>query len=128
MRIIKNTYQYIFAPQQKKSLLREGVETVIIAFILAMLIRTFIVQAFFIPSSSMEDTLLVDDHILVNKFLYRFRDPAHGDVVVFEFPEDPDRDFIKRVVGVPGERVEIRHEGMLSPAKVISSKVCYYGE
>lgn len=86
---------------------REGVETVVIAFILAMLIRTFIVQAFFIPSSSMEDTLLIDDHILVNKFLYRFRAPSPHDIVVFRFPKEPERDFIKRIIGVPGDRIQV---------------------
>ena len=72
------------------------------------IIRPFIVQAFFIPSASMHPTLLEHDHILVNKFIYRFREPKLGDVVVFKSPPEanPDgqeRDFIKRVVGIPGD-------------------------
>ncbi len=98
----------------------------IVAAILALIIRTFVVQAFKIPSGSMEDTLLIGDHLLVNKFIYgtqipftdtRFlpiRHPERGDVIVFEFPEDEDkpyfdrRDFIKRVIGTPGDTVEVR--------------------
>jgi len=110
----------------KKSALRDWTEALIVAAVLALIIRTFIVQAFKIPSGSMEDTLLIGDHLLVNKFIYgmqipgvdgRFlaiRQPEHGDVVVFEFPEDRGqpfwkrRDFIKRVIGLPGDTVEIR--------------------
>jgi signal peptidase I len=76
--------------------------------LLALLIRTFVVQAFKIPSGSMIPTLLVGDHILVNKFLYRFRDPVRGDVVVFKYPVDESRDFIKRVIAVGGEDVYIK--------------------
>lgn len=109
-----------------KSKLREYAEALIVAAILALFIRTFIVQAFKIPSGSMEDTLLIGDHLLVNKFIYgikipftdtRFltiRHPQRGDVIVFEFPEDKDksffqrRDFIKRVIGTPGDHITIR--------------------
>lgn len=105
---------------------REYFEALVVAAILALIIRTFIVQAFKIPSGSMEDTLLIGDHLLVNKFLYgvqvpfvdgRFltiRHPQRGDVIVFEFPEDRGksfwqrRDFIKRVIGAPGDTVEVR--------------------
>lgn len=101
-----------------KSLFREYAESIIIAVILALFIRAFVVQAFKIPSGSMEDTLLIGDHLLVNKFIYGtkipftdtvllpLRDPKRGDVVVFEYPEDPSKDFIKRIVGVPGDVVE----------------------
>jgi signal peptidase I len=99
-----------------------------VALILAVFIRTYFVQAFKIPSGSMEDTLLVGDHLLVNKFLYgtrlpvidrevlQVRTPERGDVIVFEFPQDAGepyfkrRDFIKRVVGLPGDVVEIRNK------------------
>lgn len=103
---------------RKKSIWREYAESIIIAVILALVIRTFVVQAFKIPSGSMEDTLLVGDHLLVNKFIYgtripftdkfilKLRDPQRGDVVVFEYPEDPSKDFIKRIIGVPGDVVE----------------------
>ena len=103
---------------KKKSLWREYAESIVIAVLLALVIRTYMVQAFKIPSGSMEDTLLIGDHLLVNKFIYgtkipftdtqviKLRDPQRGDVVVFEYPEDPRKDFIKRIVGVPGDVVE----------------------
>ncbi|HNW93554.1 MAG TPA: signal peptidase I [bacterium] len=96
----------------RTSLWREGIETIVVALGLALLIRAFIVQAFYIPSSSMEDTLLIDDHILVNKFVYRFSDPQRHDIVVFIFPgslaADEPKDYIKRVIGRPGETVLVR--------------------
>jgi len=103
---------------KKKHIAREYAESIIVAVILALIIRTFFVQAFKIPSGSMEDTLLIGDHLLVTKFLYgtkipftdtkilKIRDPRQGDVVVFEYPEDASKDFIKRVVGLPGDVVE----------------------
>jgi signal peptidase I len=103
---------------KKKHIAREYAESIIVAVLLALVIRTFIVQAFKIPSGSMEDTLLIGDHLLVTKFLYgtkipftdtkilKIRDPRQGDVVVFEYPEDPSKDFIKRIVGTPGDVVE----------------------
>ena len=105
----------------KKSIVREWVESIVIAFILAMIIRTFIVQAFKIPSGSMRPTLLEGDRIMVNKFIYgpkipftdlRFpglREPQRGDVVVFIYPGDPHRDFIKRLIAQEGEVVEIKN-------------------
>jgi len=104
---------------KKKSVIREWVEAIIIAVVLALIIRTFVVQAFKIPSGSMENTLLVGDHILVNKFIYGikvpftgikilpFRKPQRGDIAVFIYPVDRKKDFIKRVIGVEGDRVEI---------------------
>ena len=96
------------AQTRRKSVIREYAEAILIAVLLALLIRTFVVQAFKIPSGSMIPTLLVGDHILVNKFLYRFRDPARGDVVVFKYPQDEHRDFIKRVIGVGGDELYIK--------------------
>ena len=93
---------------RRKSVVREYVEAILIAVLLALLIRTFVVQAFKIPSGSMIPTLLVGDHILVNKFIYRFRDPARGDVVVFKYPVEEHRDFIKRVIGVGGDELYIK--------------------
>ena len=105
---------------KRKHIVREYAESIVIAIILALIIRTFIVQAFKIPSGSMEDTLAVGDHILVNKFIYgtkipftdnrilKIRDPKRGDVIVFEYPEDPSKDFIKRIVGTPGDVVQVR--------------------
>ena len=104
-----------------KHIVREYAESIIIAILLALVIRTFIVQAFKIPSGSMEDTLAIGDHILVNKFIYgskipftggdrilKLRDPRRGDVIVFEYPEDPTKDFIKRVIGTPGDTIEVK--------------------
>lgn len=104
----------------KKSVAREYFESIVIAVIMALFIRTFVVQAFKIPTGSMEPNLLIGDHLLVNKFVFAptvsgleravlpIRDVRRGDVVVFKYPEDPERDFIKRVIGLPGETVEIR--------------------
>lgn len=104
---------------QEKSVAREYAEAIVIALLLALFIRTFIVQAFKIPSGSMKNTLLVGDHILVNKFLYGIRNPVnghvlipvtkpkHNDVIVFKYPLNPDQDYIKRVIGVEGDTVEI---------------------
>lgn len=92
---------------KEKSTFREYAESLVFALILALIMRQFVVQAFKIPSGSMEETLLVGDHILVNKFLYRFNDPKRFDIIVFQYPWDNERDFIKRVIALPGDRVEI---------------------
>ena len=92
---------------RSKSLLREYVEAIVIAVGLALVIRSFVVQAFKIPSGSMIPTLLIGDHLLVNKLVYRFRMPERGEVAVFKFPQDRKTDFIKRVVGLPGDDVEL---------------------
>jgi len=106
--------------KKKKSGLRENIEAILVAIVLALFIRTFVIQAFKIPSGSMKQTLLVGDHILVNKFIYGVKipflqttiipitNPKRGDIVVFKFPEDPSKDFIKRVIGIAGDKVEIR--------------------
>lgn len=90
-----------------KSLIREYLEAIVIAVGLALVIRSFVVQAFKIPSGSMIPTLLIGDHLLVNKLVYRFRLPERGEVVVFKFPQDRKTDFIKRVVAQPGDDVEL---------------------
>jgi len=101
------------AASDTKSVLREYAEALIIAILLALVIRAFVVQAFKIPSGSMLQTLEIGDHILVNKFLYFFTNPERGDVIVFKFPQDESRDFIKRVIGLPGETVEVRGKEVL---------------
>ena len=88
--------------------IREWTESIIIAFILAMIIRTFVVQSFKIPSGSMRPTLLERDRIFVNKFIYRFKHPERGDIIVFKYPEDKKKDFVKRLIALPGETIEIR--------------------
>jgi len=99
---------------------RENIEAIVIAVVLALFIRTFVVQAFKIPSGSMEPTLLVGDHILVSKFIYgislpfvekkllQFTKPRRGDVIVFVYPVEPSKDFIKRVIAVEGDTVLIK--------------------
>ena len=106
---------------QKKRFIEEYLEPILIAVLIALFIRAVVVQAFKIPSSSMEPTLLVGDYLLVNKFIYgirihytdrklfQFKKPQRGDVIVFIFPLDPSKDFIKRVIGTEGEKVEIIH-------------------
>lgn len=91
----------------------EYLESIIIALVLALIIRTFLFQPFFIPSGSMEPTLQVGDRIIVSKFTYYFNELKLGDVVVFKYPLDPKRDFIKRVIGVPGDVIEARDSQLL---------------
>jgi len=95
---------------KEKPLWMEYAEAIVTAVILALIIRTFVVQAFKIPSGSMLQTLQIGDHILVNKFIYYFKEPERGDIIVFKYPKDPDRDFIKRVIGLPGEVIEIKNQ------------------
>jgi signal peptidase I len=102
-----------------KPVVIEYTKAILLAVILALGIRAFVVQAYEIPSGSMEDTLAIGDHILVNKFIYgakipftdhrlmEVREPRRGDVVVFQFPPDPSKDFIKRIIGLPGDRVQV---------------------
>ncbi len=108
----------------KKSIVREYTESIIVAVLLALLIRAFVIQAFKIPSGSMKPTLLVGDHILVNKFIYGIKlripftalnytlipvsSPKRNDVVVFIFPKETNKDFIKRVIGLPGDTIQIK--------------------
>lgn len=82
--------------------------SLILALSLSALFRTFVAQAYKFPSTSMEPTLMRGDCILANKFIYRFSSPERGDIVVFPLPEDPSKDFLKRVLGMPGDKVQIR--------------------
>ncbi|HEY4187076.1 MAG TPA: signal peptidase I [Polyangia bacterium] len=105
----------------RKSTIREYSESIGIAVAIALLLRAFVVEAFQIPSGSMIPTLEIGDHIFVAKFSYglvvpfsnkkifEFSQPSRGDVIVFKYPQDPSIDYIKRVVGLPGEKVELRH-------------------
>lgn len=106
----------------RKSTAREYFESIVIAVVLALFIRTWIVQAFKIPTGSMEQNLLIGDHLLVNKFVFgpapidleRMVMPIgtveRGDILVFKYPQAPERDFIKRVIGLPGETLEVRQK------------------
>ena len=108
-----------------KSKLREYIEAILLAIVIAFFIRTFVIQAYKIPSGSMKPTLLIGDHILVSKFNYGVRlplfrstlipvgTPKRGDIVVFIYPEDRSKDFIKRLIGLPGDVIEIRNKNIL---------------
>ena len=121
-----------------KSTFREYAEAIGMALLLALFIRTFVVQAFKIPSGSMIPTLQIGDHILVNKLAYgvraplwghymvEFKSPQRGDVVVFIFPEDRTKDFIKRVVGVAGDTVEIRGKKVYVNGKAVDDPHAYF--
>ena len=124
----------------KKSTVREYFESIVIAVILALFIRTFIVQAFKIPTGSMENNLLIGDHLLVNKFvlgptasalehaLLPVADVKRDDIVVFKYPEEPDRDFIKRVIGLPGETVEVREKKVYINGKPLDEPFAHFLE
>lgn len=97
-------------PKKRKNLKEEvweWIKSLVVAFVLAMFIRTFFFQAFKIPSSSMYPTLQIGDHLIANKLVYRFREPERGEIVIFKFPENTQRDFVKRLIGLPGEKVRI---------------------
>ena len=123
-----------------KSVLREYGEAVLVALLLAMLLRTFVVQAFKIPSGSMLPTLEIGDHILVSKFAYGVRlpvlgtrlvdvgSPHRGDVVVFVYPVDPSKDFIKRVVGVAGDSVQIRNKRVYINGELWDDPHAYFAD
>ncbi|HEY6221772.1 MAG TPA: signal peptidase I [Candidatus Eisenbacteria bacterium] len=108
------------APARRASRAREYFEVVLVAVVFALFVRTFLLQAFVVPTPSMERTVLVGDHLVVNKFVFAphlggplarllpYRDVRRGDVLVFKFPEDPQRDFIKRAVALPGDTLRIR--------------------
>jgi signal peptidase I len=122
----------------KKSIAREYFESIVIAVILALFIRTFVVQAFKIPTGSMENNLLIGDHLLVNKFVFG---PAktsleravlpvdtikRGEVIVFKYPVEPDRDFIKRVIGLPGETVEVKEKKVYVNGKMLDEPYVHF--
>ena len=126
--------------RRRKSIVREYAEAIAIAVLLALVIRSLVVQAFTIPSGSMMDTLLVGDYILVNKFLYgpelpltelhlpALRDPRRGDIIVFKYPQDEKRDFIKRIVATPGERVQIRGHQVLVNGKPLAESYTKFAD
>jgi signal peptidase I len=126
--------------KDKKRLIREYAEAIVTALLLALVIRAFIIQAFKIPSGSMIPTLLIGDHILVNKFIYGtkipftgksilvFKKPGKGDIIVFKFPEDPKKDFIKRVIATGGDTLEGRNKIIYVNGKEIKEPYTYHGD
>ena len=125
---------------RRKGKLREYIEAFAVALLIALFVRTFVIQAFKIPSGSMENTLLIGDHIFVNKFVYgyhlpytkgrilEFGTPQRGDIIVFVFPEDPSKDFIKRVIAVPGETVEVRDKTVFIDGEPLREKYTRFAD
>ena len=123
-----------------KSKTQEYVEAIIIAILIAVFIRTFIIQAFKIPSRSMVPTLLVGDHLLVNKFIYGVKlpyfrkiiipvsEPQRGDIVVFIYPNDRSKDFIKRVIGIGGDTIEINNKKIFINGKEYTDTFGIYSD
>ena len=124
----------------KKSTAREYFESIVIAVVLALFVRTWAVQAFKIPTGSMENNLLIGDHLLVNKFVFSptasamersalpVREPRRGDIVVFKYPDEPERDFIKRVIGLPGDTVELRNKKVYVNGKGLDEPYVHFLE
>jgi signal peptidase I len=122
----------------RKSTAREYFESICVAVILALFVRTFVVQAFKIPTGSMENNLLIGDHLLVNKFVFAPTltraeemllpiDPIErGDILVFKYPEDPERDFIKRVIGMPGEVIELKDKKVYINGKPLDEPYVHF--
>lgn len=126
--------------KDRKRLIREYAEAIITALLLALFIRAYIIQAFKIPSGSMIPTLLVGDHILVNKFIYGtkipfldrrfliFKKPEKGDIIVFKYPENPKKDFIKRVMATEGDIIESRNKIIYVNGKAVIEPYALHGD
>ncbi len=124
----------------QKSTVREYFESIVIAVILALFVRTWVVQAFKIPTGSMENNLLIGDHLLVNKFVFGpepnalergilpVREIRRGDIVVFKYPDEPTRDFIKRVIGLPGETIELRNKKVFVDGRPLDEPYVHFLE
>ena len=123
-----------------KPLWREYGEALFVALLLALVIRTFVVQAFKIPSESMVKTLLVGDHLLASKFsygikipfthtyIYKGEDPVKGDIIIFEYPNDPSVDYIKRIVGTPGDTIEVRNKQLFRNGEAVKESFIRFTE
>lgn len=105
--------------RKRQSHIKEYVEAVLIAVVIAVILRMFVVQAYRVSSGSMEHTLLEGDFLFVNKFAYRFAEPQINDIIVFEFPMNPTKDFIKRIVAGPGQTVEVKDKALLIDGQAV---------
>lgn len=112
--------------EEQGSLWKEYIKAGIVALALALFIRAFVAQAFKIPSESMVPALLVGDHLLVNKIVYRIWEPERGDIIVFEYPNDPSRDFVKRAIGLPGEVVEMKGDTVYINGQPLKEPYAFY--
>ena len=105
--------------------IKEWANSIVVALVLTLIIRTYVVQAFKIPSESMYPTLMKGDKLFVNKYIYRFSPPQRGDIIVFKYPVDPKKDFIKRLTGLPGETVEIRDGNLYANEKIWKDQMSF---
>ena len=122
----------------RKSTAREYFESIVVAVVLALFVRTFVFQAFKIPTGSMKPNLLVGDHLLVNKFIFApaagaierallpMREIRRGDIIVFKFPEEPERDFIKRTIGLPGDTLELKNQTVFVNGQPLAEPYAHY--
>jgi signal peptidase I len=122
----------------QKSTLREYFESILVAVVLALFVRTFVFQAFKIPTGSMKPNLLVGDHLIVNKFIFApaatglermllpMRPIERGDIIVFKFPNEPERDFIKRVIGLPGDTLELKNQTVFINGQPLMEPYAHY--
>lgn len=111
---------------KKKGKFKDTLDSIVVAFVVAMIIRAFFIQAYKIPSGSMLNTLLIGDHLLVNKTAYWFSKPKRGDIIVFEYPIEPEKDFIKRVIAVPGDRIRMENKKVFINGKPQDEKYVRY--
>src|SRR5262252_753614 len=128
------------ASPKSRSIIREYVEAALWALALTMFLRAFVIQAFRIPSESMRDTLLVGDFLFVNKFEYGpkipfthvrlpgLRQPKHGDVIVFQFPQDPSKDYIKRCIATGGQTLQVKEKKVSVDGKVLTEPYAIHSD
>ena len=95
---------------ERKSGSLDLLNQIIVAFVIAIILKTFVLGTYKIPSGSMLETLQIGDFLIVNKLSYLFSDPKHDDVVVFEYPIEPEKNFIKRIIGIPGDKIKIENK------------------
>ena len=113
--------------EEIKNFFKELISIVVIAFVLAMILRTFVVEGRIIPSGSMLPTIQLQDRVMVNKFIYYFKDPVRGDIVVFDPPDalNSKEDYIKRVIGLPGETIEVKNSTVYVNGEALNEPYLY---